>query len=239
MLLGRSAIFIGMKNVRFLALKGALVASTFLAAAAAQAADPQVEALLAKMRAAYQGTKAISYKTETHIGSKSYLSTFTFQSPSTIKVNLAGVGAKQPAGVTLSTDGKTITVRAPHSPLPIVTNYTVDKFNSNIAGNLESICFYDWARQLSTAPGKNMEHSDLKIMPNQDWNGKKWTVLQEIAPKDKVACRYYIDPRTNLIWRTTVKNISGVPSEKDVDSFILKMGPPGSIDDSKMKVIHV
>lgn len=215
------------------------MASTFLATTAAQAADPQVEALLAKMRSAYEGTKAISYKTETHIGSKSYLSTFTVQGPKNIKVTFGSKGSRSPNGVTLTTDGKTITVRTPKSPLPIVTTFTVDRFNSNIAGNLESICFYDWSRQLSTAQGKNMEHSELKILSNQDWNGKKWTVLQEIAAKDKVVCRYFVDAKTNLIWRTTVKNISGTPSENDVDSFILKMGAPGTIDDSKMKVIHV
>ena len=214
------------------------MASTFLAATAAQAADPQVEALLAKMRAAYQSTKAVSYKTETHVGSKVYYSTFTFEPPKSIKVSLSGGGATGPKGVTMSTDGKDVTIRVPNSPLPIVTNYTVDKFNSNIAGNLESICFYDWARQLSTAPGKNMEHSALKISLNQEWNGKKWTVLQEIAQKDKVACRYFIDPKTNLIWRTVVKNISGVPSENDIDSYILKIGAPGTLDD-KQKVIHV
>lgn len=225
-----------MKNSKFQTFKGAVIASSVLLAASIHAADPQVEALLAKMRIAYRSTKSITYTTESKMGSNVYVSIFNFQSPTKIRMTIASSTDKNLIpGLVLSTDGINVSVSTATLPTKVVAKYTPDVFGSNIRGNLESICFFDWERQLSTAPGKNMEHSTFKISLNQDWKGKKWTVLEETAAKDKVVCRYFIDPKTSYIWRTVVKSLPGGSTDRDSDSYLTKLGGPASFDD----FIHV
>jgi|GEM_PF-3232597 len=74
--------------------------------------------------------------------------------------------------------------------------------------NLEVMSFWDWERQLSTASGGNMERSRFKLVKNESWNGKKWTVLEETAYAQDVFVRYFIEPSSSLIYRVLVYDLS-------------------------------
>jgi hypothetical protein len=71
-----------------------------------------------------------------------------------------------------------------------------------IGANLETICFFDFERQLSTHPGQNMYDSLLTVRNNQFWDGRRWTVLSEVVIDSGMRIDYYIDPLTNLIHRS-------------------------------------
>jgi len=227
-----------MKNFRFHTLKGALMASAVLLASVGHAADAQVEALLGKMRQAYGATKSVTFTVEATTSKNKYTSTITFRSPRTLHVSIvSGTDSRLRKPVSIDSDGATVRVKSPMGLEEVP--FTTDLLNGALRGNLESICFYDWQKQLSTAPGKNMEHSTFRILLNQDWNGKKWTVLEETAAAEKVVCKYYVDPKSYLIWRTVVKVSPGGDKGQEIDAKILKMGPGGAIPDSGSGVIHV
>ena len=60
--------------------------------------------------------------------------------------------------------------------------------------------------QLSTAPGGNMQGSKLGVVKAQKWKGTEWTVLEESSPDLGILVRYFIDPKSYVIWRTQIKN---------------------------------
>ena len=211
-----------------------------MSAAWANAADPNVEALLAKMRAAYGSAKSVTFTTETEIGKQKVESSFSFLSPGKIRLALSSSTSKT-AGVLLTriSDGKTVSSKAGKRAGFKDQPYTPDSFVAGVPVNLESICFFDWAKQLSTAPGKNMEHSSFKLLLNQDWRGKKWTVLEETATAQKIVCHYFIDPKTNFIWRTTVKAMPGGNAQNNADFQISQMNLAAKIDPSIFKIVRL
>jgi len=229
-----------MKCLRFHLIQGALLVSAAFSASAAHAADPQVEALLSNMRNAYKQAKSVTFTTETKNGDQDFVSSFSFLSPSKIRVDVTSPGSK-PSGALLTkiSDGKTVSSKLRNQSEFKEEAYTPTRFASIVPVNLESICFFDWAQQLSTAPGKNMEHSTFKITLGQDWNGKKWTVLHETAAAQKIVCQYYIDPKTFLIWRTIIKPMPGGPKDSESDSKITKLNLSAKIDPSVFGIIRV
>jgi len=235
-----SAILIGMKHLRTYVWKGAALVALILGASAANAADPQVEALLAKMRNAYRAAKSATYTTHSQVRGQAIDVAFVFKSPWEIRadVTIKGLTGKPIKAMEITT-GKTTHMDLGGKPAGPDKPFKVDDFVNPLGVNLESICFFDWDRQLSTGPGKNMAQSTFKIMPNQDWNGKKWTVLEETAKTQKVVCKYFIDPKTSLIWRTTVKAMPGGPKNAEMDCQISKMSLNPKVDDSTFKIEHV
>jgi len=216
------------------------MASAVFVVAAAHAADAEVEALLSKMRNVYKQTKTATFTTETKLGDNVIVSNFSFSGPAKIHVEFTiptPQGAK--ASVVEITDGKTIYLKLPTQTEFQQKPFTANDLDSDLAVNLESICFYDWEKQLSTEKGKNMEHSTFKILPGQEWDGKKWTVLEETSSTDKVLCSYYIDPKTSLIWRTTVKALAGGDKSAEMDCKITKMNLGVKLDDSIFTIEHV
>src|ERR1700722_6712831 len=177
-------------------------------ACASFAADKQVEELLSHMRTAYKSVKAVTFQSTVKQWSKEFPEgivldvDMAYKSPNLMRAIIKN--SQLPGGsFTVISDGENITMSINGSTKP----YTMDTVEQEIPSNLESICFWDWDRQLSTDTGKNMASSTFRIEKDANWDGKKWTILEETAKKDNEFCRYYIDPKTFLIWRTHVTNL--------------------------------
>ncbi len=185
-------------------------------AGATFAADKQVEELLAHMRGAYKSVKAATYKStvtvwDAQTSEQTVIDVdMAYKSPNLMRAILKN---KQiPGGaMTVISDGENVT----NSVTGTSNAYTMDEIEKEVPSNLESICFWDWDRQLSTDTGKNMATSTFRIEKDANWDGKKWTILEETAKKDKVLCRYYIDPKTYFIWRTHVSDLDTGKDQMD------------------------
>ncbi len=183
------------------------VISCFAVSLSPGEAQKPVEDLFLKMRKAYQSIDTASLQarlrfygpnaTQTGIMSVDYARPFKIR-------YTAEVGQNR---VQRFSDGKkVVTIRGENRTETEKIN--VDTVGGQLPGNLEWLCFFDWKRQLSTTPGNNMAKSTFKLIPKESWNGKSWIVLEETAPQQQVGVRYFIDPRTYLIWRCDVKNLS-------------------------------
>ncbi|MCH8978504.1 MAG: hypothetical protein IH945_04585 [Armatimonadetes bacterium] len=202
-----------MKKIALLALCAAL-------SAGAVAADEEVENLLANMRKAYKTIGTVTFKLESTVltanGDIVIKMIGGFRSPNMMYVNIDLPGAR----VKVVSDGKKVySVRGDSERIREMP-YNIDVLGDALLGaNLEVINFYDWERQLSTSEGANMHDSTLSIRKNEKWNGKTWLVLEESAPKVDVYVEYYIDPKTNLVWRTVQMSLDKEFTRGD---FILK-----------------
>jgi len=203
----------------------------------AEYADKNVETLLAHMRDAYKSVKAATYSTQSTLypadGAKQdYTSEFAFKQPNLIRTIVKG-GQLGDSTATILTDGDNITVST-SAGQGGTAKYSLDEFEKySFMTNLESICFFDWDRQLSTAEGKNMANSTFNLIRREKWNGKDWMVLEETAKKDGLFVRYFIDPKTFFIWRTNVKKLD---DKKDqLDAQITKLDTNAQLDDALFK----
>jgi len=224
--------------MKYLPTKSLLFACAVVLSSAACAADQQVETLLAHMREAYKAVKSATYKVAATVPEsgaagkeQTYSMDAAYKSPNMMRFILKG-SAFENRTATLISDGENITVTAPEgtAPVGVYSAETIDKF---VPFNLESICFWDWDRQLSTAPGKNMEKSTFKIVKDETWDGKHWIVLEETAAKDNVFCRYFIDPKTYLIWRTRVTVLSS--GKLQMDAKLISLNPNANLNDGMFK----
>lgn len=209
----------------------------FGASTVSDLADKDVENLLSHMREAYQGVKAATYETDSDVftdqGKRSFNVDFAYKQPNMIRAIVKG-DALPGVTVTVVTDGQTINVSNTMAGPEPEQKFTLDDFEKIIAmDNLESLCFYDWDRQLSTTPGKNMAKSTFHIVKNEDWNGKKWLVLEESAKDNNVFCRYFIDPKTYFIWRTNVTQLSD--KKPVMDARLTKLDTNAKLDDTVFK----
>jgi outer membrane lipoprotein-sorting protein len=197
-----------------------VVATLSVLTASAFAADPEVEDLLSKMRQAYRELKTVTFQTKSQINEKGDQLTVTldgeFMNPNKMRVAFAGL----PSGeATLICDGKSVAIVVTKS-IKQTLEYSVDNLGRSLFANLDTLSFFDWKRQLSTAEGGNMQKSQLKIT-KEDWNDRSWIVLEEHAETQKVDVRYFIDPATHMIWRT----VGTVIGEKTpyIDAQITKL----------------
>ena len=204
----------------------------------AEYADKNVETLLAHMRDAYGTVNAATYTTQSiaygNDGSKdSYITEFAYKKPNMIRGILKG-GQLGDNTLTSISDGNTITVSSSTGGGANGEKFTMDGYEKYVpVTNLESICFFDWDRQLSTAEGKNMASSTFHLVRHEKWNDKDWMVLEETAKKDSLFVRYFIDPKTFFIWRTNVKKLD---DKKDqLDAWITKLDTNATLDDSIFK----
>ena len=110
--------------------------------------------------------------------------------------------------VTVSSDGARVRVVDPMLSQPEERTFTLQNLRRAVGANLEVISLWDWQRQLSTGDGGNMRGADLRIGTNEKWNGRSWTVLEESAGSNG-RYRYFIDPKTSLIWRTVAVSPDG------------------------------
>lgn len=179
----------------------ALAASSF-----ARDADKEVEKLLASMRQAYQSTQSASIvsKSTTEIEGKeeTFAVRMDYTKPNLLRLVFTFRGQE----LTKISDGKKVYTVA-GSGKPHEQKLTLDALGGDAPINLETMAFFDWKRQLSTSLGANMEHSKFKIVLSEEWSGRSWIVLEETAHGQNVYVRYFVDPKTYLIWKCDVKSI--------------------------------
>ncbi len=180
------------------------------------------------MRKAYRETKTANFQTKSEIREAGQELTVVldgqFMSPNKMKVSFTGV----PSGaVTLYCDGAKVSV-AIEGKVVRSMDYSLDSLGRSLFANLETLCFFDWKRQLSTEQGGNMQKSKLKIV-KEDWNGESWLVLEEHAPEQKVEVRYFVDPDTKFIWRTVATMIGD--KQPFMDARIVKLELNPTIDE--------
>lgn len=207
-------------------------------AGVASAADEEVEKLLSSMRDAYKGAKTARMTVETSLkmvgpdgkpADKEAKATFeaTFKGPDKLYLytdNMFGMEGK----IKLVCDGKTITLTSPEDKDEIP--FSLEALSGVMPINLESICFWDFKRQLNTGDDGNMRKSSFKLEKEQAWNEKKWTVLEETANEQGVFVKYWIDAKTHFIWRTEVFDLE---SKQSVMTCELKRLETGiEVDDS-------
>ena len=202
-----------MKKIALLILCAAL-------STGALATNDEVEELLAKMRKTYQTLGTVTFKLESTIltpnGDIVIHMIGGFKSPNKMYVDIELPGAR----VKVVSDGKKVYSVRGDSERIMEVPYDIDIMGDALMGaNLEVINFYDWERQLSTGKDGNMHDSKLSIRKNEKWNGKSWLVLEESAPKVDVYVEYYIDPKTNFVWRTVQMSLD---KEFSRGEFILK-----------------
>ncbi len=186
-------------------------------------ADAPSENLLSKMRAAYAKVGSAKLRLDVtrlgrdgeihHIaGNVAYLKGNRLLAEmvrdKTIPVRLKTDGHMMNAGTGTSLRQQAFSLAAMERVLPV---------------NLETICFWDWQRQLSTDTAGRMYQSTLHVLPNQKWKGKNWLVLEETVPGE--AIRYYIDPATYLIRRSYAATSTG---QLLIDAYVsdLKLNLP-------------
>lgn len=199
--------------------------AVFGLAAFACPSEPTVEELLSAMRKAYRETKTAVFQTKSEIRETGQELTVVldgqFMAPNKMKVAFSGV----PSGaVTLYCDGEKVSIVI-DGKVRRQMDYSLDSLGRSLFANLETLCFFDWKRQLSTETGGNMQKSTLKIV-KEDWNGKSWLVLEEHAPGQKVDVRYFVDPATNFIWRTVATMIGDKQPFMDARIVRLELNSP-------------
>jgi hypothetical protein len=211
----------------------ALVTALLALAASALSADPDVEKLLSNMREAYKSVKTAQLtvkQTQFLEDEKAELeAVVSYKNPEKIRMT-ATIGPKE---IVLRSNGKKIRIDGAQDA-PVVEDVDMERFP--IPFNLETICFWDYQRQLSTDEKANMHESELVIKTDEEWNDKKWTVLEEtVRGEQKVFVRYFIDPKTNLIWRTVVADLDD--KDKPVqDNVVLKMETGVELEDKLFEV---
>jgi hypothetical protein len=151
-----------------------------------------------------------------------YVSTISYQSPLRLCAKTALNG--RTVGYRVSDGANLATVNSNGSVVRSASS--TDSLGGGLVANLESLSFFDWKKQLSTDPGANMQRSTFRIVKGESWNNKKWTVLEETASKQGVFCRYFIDPATNLIWRTVSTIIGQDKPFSDCKLVEVKLNKP-------------
>jgi len=210
---------------------------TILAASLAMsavAADKEVEDLLAKMRKAYKEVKTATFTLESTLlaGNGDIVVTLKggFKAPNKMYADIKSAEFK----MKFISDGKTIfLIDSANDEVSDIPYSDRNMGRALSVANLELINFYEWKKQLSTEKDHNMHDSKLSIRQNEEWNGKKWTVLEESAPQAGVYVEYYIDPKTHLIWRTVQMTLDKEFIRGDYVLKQLKIGV--KIDDKRFK----
>ncbi|HEY0866817.1 MAG TPA: hypothetical protein VGE01_05550 [Fimbriimonas sp.] len=203
------------------------------------AADAKVEDLLTKMRDAYKGVKSarLEVKTTLYEEEEKFESStkVLFANPNKVSIELTPEDQESDEKITLfyRHDGKKMAAGTKKDELRS-REYDDEEFPIATV-NLETLSFWEWDKQLNTAEGKNMHDSELKVVEDVEWNGKKWTTLEESAKEAKVFVRYYIDPKTHLIWRTEVKNLDTMAPMEDVQVTQLETGVEIEEDEFKIE----
>jgi len=188
----------------------ALFSAVLLAIACLSAAtDKEVDELLARMRQVYRSARTATFVTKakrwTGAGEMTYKSEVTYGSPRNMHIRVTGGPVADGDELILVSNGRQIECRYPGGKTRM--GYDPDSLLGPAAINLESICFWDGERQLSTRRGGNMHESKLSLIHSEEWKGKSWIVLEESAPQMGVFVRYFIAPDTYLIWRTVVQTL--------------------------------
>lgn len=200
------------------------------------AADKEVEDLLAKMREVYKATKSAKFTVKAKfagpMGDAEITSEVDFKGPNSFRAESTGVPDSVEPKVVMVTDGKKIQISGV-APTRIDLDWSLDAAQQ-VPGNLETLSFWDWERQLNTGPQGNMKTSTFKLINEEEWNDKKWIVLEETAQEQQVSVRYFIDPATSYIWRSVMKSLDG--GQELMDARIDKLEINPEIADSVFEI---
>ncbi len=211
--------------LRFFAAMLALSALT-----SALATEDEVQTLLAKMRKAYQNVGSVSLQGRSRVryseGEESHSFTLDYARPAKLRLVFDFRGKT----IRRVSDGERVytwvaEAKASEKPEPDIAKISMDALGGEAPINLESMSFFDWKRQLSTTKGANMEKSELKVVPEEKWNGKEWVVLEEMAHGQGVFARYFIDPKTFFIWRCEVRTLDKKSFFMDTQVLGMKLNP--------------
>ena len=207
-----------------------------LMAATSFAADKDVEDMLKVLRDNYSKAKTVHMEvvsTLQQVGDENPLTSHIwYRSPGTFRIEMTGNTMGPGNMLLMVADGKNSYTKTPAGKV------TKEKYNAdNIAPpvNLETLCFWDWKRQLSTTKGANMNESQLRLLKKETWKDKDYMILEEKAPKSKVFVRYYIDPKTKFIVRTAVYDLED-PSVMIQDHKVVKFDLNAKVDEKLLKL---
>lgn len=197
--------------------------------------DVEVEELLSKLRIMYASPETarleVAVRQVAEGGFTEFTVRFEYAKPNKLRVEVTQDDKKQ---LDLVSDGKKVAIFEAGGRLKETKDFDVKSLEKIVPANLETISFYDWQRQLSTAECGNMHNSVLKITKDELWNGKTWTILEETTPEAGVIVKYFIDKDTNLIWRTLVRTIEGNRLLQDCQ--VLKMERGIAIDPARFVI---
>lgn len=220
---------------RLLCIAAILIAA--IPCAAKGPADPEVEALFANMRRAYAAVKTARIETVAVSRAidaqkfQSRLRIFTthivYRRPDVIRAYVQSAG--QLVGNLIVDGYRRMQFNGQDKNAPNDFVFLVDTLQRQI--NLESICFWDWRRQLSTDPNMNMSRSTFRLTHDVPWNGKRWMVLEETASASNEVIDYYIDPKTYFVWRTYTRSISSRQEQQETKLKSLVINQPITDED--------
>jgi outer membrane lipoprotein-sorting protein len=207
---------------RFYALTGLSLFGCLLGVApSAIAANQEVENLLAKIRNAYSSVKSAKYSTVVNFRNPPLHCTNYFLAPDKFRVDFPAEGA---SGTTsIISDGKT-TYYLPAGQEMQHEPYDFENFFKLSPGHVETFSYFEWKKLLVIGQGMGLDDSSLKVLPNQEWNGRNWTVLEETKTSEKQVYHYYVDPKTFLIWRTTSLPFGATAYRVDTQLTKLELG---------------
>lgn len=194
-----------------------------LAASTQARAELTAEQLLAKMRAAYKAVPSVELKVQTKfIRAKTViaLSTIEFLAPNKIRIETTGIPGLEGDMFRAVSDGSRVSMTGLPGG-PIEWPYDYNRFIRSVPMlDLETLCYWDWAKQLSTAKGGNMAASRLAVK-REDWQGQSYYVLEEHADRQGVFIRYFVEPHRFLIMKVLqYQSDSTGPSQ---ENLVLKL----------------
>lgn len=206
-----------------------------LMAATSFAADKDVEDLLKVLRENYSKVKSVHMEVSSVLQQRGEDIPFTskvwYRVPAFRIDSKAMVGEATPPSFLIVMDGKTSYIKGFDGK---VSKEKFDPDNVSPSVNLETLCFWDWKRQLSTTKGNNMAESQLRLLKKETWKDKDYMVLEEKAPKSNVFVRYYIDPKIKYIVRTAVYSLED-PSQMLQDHKVTKFELNAKVDEKLLK----
>lgn len=181
------------------------IALLVAAVSAAQAESLTPDKLLAQMRNAYAKVRSATFATKAKVFDEKtqkmrvVRSETEFLAPGYASIKVPGAKSLngEPIGI-LHNSADLILLGLPSERRHRA--YSVGEVTRTVPMNLESLCFWDYARQLSADKKGLMHGNKLSVQKPEKWKGKQYLVLQEVA--DTVKAKYYVDPKTKLIWRT-------------------------------------
>jgi len=220
-------------------MQSRFIALSILAAMAsgAFAADKDVEAMLKTLRDNYQKLKTARIEVSSIVRGQGgedipLTSVVTYKAPLSFRMVSKGPTMGAGNSLIMITDGKQSSTKTPDGKTE-KAKFDLDKIAAPL--NLESLCLWDWKRQLSTDKGANMHDSKLRLLQKETWKDKDYMVLEETAERSKVFVRYYIEPKTKLIVRTVVYSLDDMTQVLQ-DHKVTKMELNPKVDPSLFKV---
>ena len=114
-----------------------------------------------------------------------------------------------------------------------ISTYSTEALTDLLPTNVETLAFFNSNHVLSRERGCEMFGSELTVIADKEWKSKHWKVLRETNSKDSVQVDYYIDPKTNLIWRTVGEDSK--THKSFIDAEVLELDVKAKIDPSRFK----